>query len=256
MKRITRDSMTPEPARGKHRPQSLAILILSGLAVMLIATACTKENSPVPVAAPTERSATTLDGVLTVVLPTGLWLHQHQDSLQATHPNGRFRYYFGHQAATSVIRRSGYTKDVLSKREWRVSGERHYKKATHLTLERGGVRGDPKEVRHIWHLNAAGRLLVCDGIADAAYQDELGDKFKNLCSSSRMITFVPPKPKKKDEKKTEAKTKKKTPSKATKTAPSKPLGVTNKPASPAPTKKTPDTVPESRPPAETGPATR
>ncbi len=186
---------------------------MAWLVLALIFSGCPNDTPIQAKNMPTERPVTSRDGVLTVRLPTGLWIHRHETGLQATHPAGRYRLYFGHGSSDTLMRLAGYTKDVLGKQGWRVAGERFYAQATHLVFERGGVQGEPKEARTTWHLRVAGRLLTCDGIADAAYRERIEGGFKELCSTSRLLKLEKKPPPKKD--KTQA-------SKRGKVKPSKP----------------------------------
>ena len=160
----------------------------------LFLASCTADPTSVILEEPTDQDVTSLDGVLTVSLPPGLWIHRHTQAIQATHPSGHYRFFVGHGKTDTLMRLAGYAKDVLGKQGWRIANERHYSQATHLKFERGGVRGDPTEVRAVWHLKVAGRLLTCDGIADAGHAKQLQGRFKTLCSTSRLLKFVPPPP--------------------------------------------------------------
>ena len=147
------------------------------------------------------RVVVSTDKVLSVTLPTALWLHTFSMGIEATHPAGRFRYFFGHLPPDKLIRIVGQVKDVLAKKGWRVAEERHFKEAVQLELERGGISGEPKEMRRLWYVRSAGRVLVCDGIADTPYKQRLEKPFKTLCGQCELTRLEePPKPSKKAKK--------------------------------------------------------
>jgi len=149
------------------------------------------------------RQVVSTDKVLSVTLPTALWLHAFSTGVEATHPAGRYRYFFGHLPPEKLIRIVGQTKDVLTKKGWRVAEERHFKEAVQLELERGGISGEPKEIRRLWYIRSVGRVLVCDGLAETPYKARLDAPFKTFCGRCELTRLeAAPKPPTKKTKKT------------------------------------------------------
>ncbi len=134
------------------------------------------------------------DGVLSVTLPADLHVHRHSDAVQGVSADGRFRVHVEHRPQEMLMKMVGRTKEVLRKRTWDITREKHYRHAIELRLKRGGVSGKIPEVRTIWWVTANGRVLSCDGVAHAEQAKRLGGGFRALCQGAKLVPPPPPPP--------------------------------------------------------------
>ncbi len=129
------------------------------------------------------------DQVLSVPLERDLVIHRFEAAVQGTSPEGDVRLHVEHGPDEDPLKAAAVVKDVLAARGWRVSGERHFERAIEVRLDRGGSPAEPQEVRVVYLIRRSGRLVTCDGLADADAADALGDAFRALCQE---VTVAPP----------------------------------------------------------------
>ena len=191
---VASQGAVPRPGRRLHVSCAVMALALSAVA----GAACGEPSGPteaptLPGQAPRGTKLTSRDGVLALALPIDLLVHRHLHGLQGTRIDGSLRLQIEHLPADKVIRLVGHAKDVLTRRGWEVSQERHYEYASELKL-RQGPRAAPTLLRSMWFVPERGRVLLCDGIGDPRWEARLGEAFGALCRSVELQPPTAPSP--------------------------------------------------------------